>query len=91
MEAIRPRLRALRAALFAALCVTLSSTSHVLMARGPLPLASVAGAYAAVFAVAYLLGGSRERGFPARRVIFSLVTAFSFCWVSIGWVSRWPR
>jgi hypothetical protein len=65
MEAIRPRLRALRAALFAALCVTLSSTSHVLMAHEPLPLTAVAGAYAAVFALAYLLGGREERSFRA--------------------------
>jgi hypothetical protein len=64
MEEIRPRLRAARAALFAALCVTLSSTSHVLMAHAPLPLVSVAGAFLAVFALAYLLGG-RERGFWA--------------------------
>ncbi|MYS19618.1 hypothetical protein GA0115240_110817 [Streptomyces sp. DvalAA-14] len=62
MEEIRPRLRALRAALFAALCVTLSSTSHVLMAHAPLPTAAVAAAFTAVFALAYLLGG-RERGF----------------------------
>ncbi|WP_329130803.1 hypothetical protein OG552_08365 [Streptomyces sp. NBC_01476] len=62
MEEIRPRLRALRAALFAALCVTLSSTSHVLMAHAPLPLTVVGGAFAAVFALAYLLGG-RKRGF----------------------------
>lgn len=65
MEAIRPRLRALRAALFAALCVTLSSASHVLMAHEPLPLTAVAGAYAAVFTLAYLLAGGRERGFWA--------------------------
>jgi hypothetical protein len=65
MEAIRPRLRALRAALFAAMCVTLSSTSHVLMAHKPLPLIAVAGAYAAVFTLAYVLGGRRERGFWA--------------------------
>jgi hypothetical protein len=64
MEEIRPRLRALRAALFAALCVTLSSTSHVLMAHAPLPLPAVAAAFVAVFALAYLLGG-RERGFWA--------------------------
>jgi hypothetical protein len=62
MEEIRPRLRAVRAALFAALCVTLSSTSHVLMAHAPLPMIAVAGAFVAVFAAAYLLGG-RERGF----------------------------
>ena len=63
MAPTRPRLRAARAALFAALCVTLSSTSHVLMAREPLPLTAVAGAYAAVFALAFLLCGQRERGF----------------------------
>jgi hypothetical protein len=65
MEAIRPRLRALRAALFAAMCVTLSATSHVLMAHEPLPLTAVAGAYAAVFTLAHLLGGRQERGFWA--------------------------
>ncbi|MFC4030370.1 hypothetical protein ACFO3J_02660 [Streptomyces polygonati] len=64
MEEIRPRLRAVRAALFAALCVTLSSTSHVLMAHAPLPLPVVAGAFVAVFALAYLLS-ARERGFWA--------------------------
>ncbi|WNI15106.1 hypothetical protein [Actinacidiphila sp. ITFR-21] len=64
MEEIRPRLRVVRAALFAALCVTLSSTSHVLMAHTPLPLFAVGGAFAAVFTLAYLLGG-RERGFWA--------------------------
>ncbi|WP_037906095.1 hypothetical protein [Actinacidiphila yeochonensis] len=63
MGGIRPRLRAVRAALFAAVCVTLSSTSHVLMAHRPLPLPVVATALVAVFAVAYALGGRRERGF----------------------------
>ncbi|WUH94015.1 hypothetical protein OG900_30415 [Streptomyces sp. NBC_00433] len=63
MEAIRPRLRALRAALFAALCVTLSSTSHVLMAKAPLPLPAVAGAFGAVFALVYLATARPECGF----------------------------
>lgn len=63
MEEIRPRLGALRAALFAALCVTLSSTSHVLMSHEPLPLTVVAAAFAAVFGVAYLVAGRRECGF----------------------------
>jgi hypothetical protein len=58
------QLRALRAALFAALCVTLSVTSHVLLSRMPLPLTTVAGAYAVVFGAAYALGG-RERGYWA--------------------------
>ncbi|MFI1091356.1 hypothetical protein [Streptomyces sp. NPDC020917] len=63
MEEIRPRHGVLRAALFAALCVTLSSTSHVLMSREPLPPAVVAAAFAAVFGVAYLVAGRRECGF----------------------------
>ncbi|GAA2645091.1 MULTISPECIES: hypothetical protein [Streptomyces] len=54
--------RALRAALFSALVVLLSSGSHVLMSRVPLPPSLVAGAFAGVFAIAYLLAG-RERGF----------------------------
>jgi hypothetical protein len=58
------QLRALRATCFAALCVTLSVTSHVLLSHTPLPLPTVAAAFAAVFAVAYGLGG-RERGFWA--------------------------
>lgn len=65
MEEIRRlrALRALRAALFAALCVTLSSTSHVLMAKVPLPLPAVGGAFAAVFALAYLVTSRPECGF----------------------------
>lgn len=55
-------LRALRAALFTALVVTLSTASHVLLSRVPLPLNTVAAVAAAVFALAYGLAG-RERGF----------------------------
>jgi hypothetical protein len=58
------RLRAVRAALFAALCVTLSSTSHVLLSRTPLPATLVATVFAAVFAVAFATG-RRERGYWA--------------------------
>ncbi|GHH74161.1 hypothetical protein GCM10018793_14700 [Streptomyces sulfonofaciens] len=54
--------RALRAALFTALVVTLSSASHVLLSRVPLPPATLAATAAAVFATAYALAG-RERGF----------------------------
>ncbi|GAQ57280.1 hypothetical protein [Streptomyces acidiscabies] len=56
------RLRAVRAALFTALVVTLSTASHVLLSRAPLPLNTVALIAAAVFALAYLLAG-RERGY----------------------------
>jgi hypothetical protein len=54
-----------RAALFTALVVTLSAASHVLLSSAPLPLTTVAALGAAVFAVAYVLAGERERG-PGR-------------------------
>ncbi|MER5630768.1 hypothetical protein CP967_25735 [Streptomyces nitrosporeus] len=56
--------RAVRAALFTALVVTLSSASHVLLSRVPLPLVSIALLAGVVFAVAFALAG-RERGFGA--------------------------
>ncbi|MEE4596302.1 hypothetical protein V2J94_31175 [Streptomyces sp. DSM 41524] len=62
MDGTGPQLRTVRAALFTALCVTLSSASHVLLTRAPLPLGTVAALAVAVFAVAYALAG-RERGF----------------------------
>ncbi|GHB31060.1 hypothetical protein GCM10010377_21740 [Streptomyces viridiviolaceus] len=55
-------LRAVRAALFTALVVTLSTASHVLLSGVPLPLSTVASVAAAVFVIAYALAG-RERGF----------------------------
>ncbi len=62
MDISGTRLRVLRAALFTALVVTLSTASHVLLSRVPLPLNTVALVAAAVFALAYALAG-RERGF----------------------------
>ncbi|MFI9830680.1 MAG: hypothetical protein HOV73_31005 [Streptomyces sp.] len=62
MDISGTQLRALRAALFTALVVTLSTASHVLLSRAPLPLNTVALVAAAVFAVAYALAG-RERSF----------------------------
>ncbi|MEU6555148.1 hypothetical protein ABZ915_33445 [Streptomyces sp. NPDC046915] len=56
------QLRAVRAALFTALVVTLSSASHVLLSRAPLPVNTVAAVAVAVFLLAYALAG-RERGF----------------------------
>ncbi|MEW2070240.1 hypothetical protein [Streptomyces sp. NPDC007346] len=64
MDISGTQLRVARAALFAALVVTLSTASHVLLSGVPLPLAAVALLAAAVFAVAYALAG-RERGFGA--------------------------
>jgi hypothetical protein len=62
MDISGTRLRAVRAALFTALVVTLSTASHVLLSRAPLPLNTVAAVTAAVFVLAYALAG-RERGF----------------------------
>ncbi|GGX53954.1 hypothetical protein [Streptomyces minutiscleroticus] len=64
MDITGTQLRAVRAALFTAVVVTLSTASHVLLSRAPLPLGTVAVISAAVFAVAYALAG-RERGFGA--------------------------
>ncbi|MFI2260350.1 hypothetical protein OHU45_17550 [Streptomyces tubercidicus] len=62
MDISAAHLRALRAAFFTALCVTLSSASHVLLSRVPLPLTTVAALSTAVFVTAYVLAG-RERGY----------------------------
>ncbi|AZQ71158.1 hypothetical protein EKH77_07995 [Streptomyces luteoverticillatus] len=62
MEGTGVRLRAMRAGLFTALCLTLSAAAHVLLSHVPLPLSTVAVLAAVFFAVAYALAG-RERGF----------------------------
>ncbi|MBX7548799.1 hypothetical protein ABZX95_03075 [Streptomyces sp. NPDC004232] len=56
------QLRAVRAALFTAFVVTLSTASHVLLSQAPLPAGTVLAVCAGVFAAAYALAG-RERGF----------------------------
>ncbi|MBV9025237.1 MAG: hypothetical protein JO362_15930 [Streptomycetaceae bacterium] len=56
------QLRGVRAALFAAVCTTLSCTSHVMLSRMPLPVTAVTVVYLAIFTLAYALAG-RERGF----------------------------
>ncbi|MGW0985355.1 hypothetical protein ACWD46_03825 [Streptomyces sp. NPDC002486] len=55
-------LRAVRAALFTAVVVTLSTASHVLLSGAPLPVSTVATVAAAVFVIAFALAG-RERSF----------------------------
>ncbi|MFJ3493918.1 hypothetical protein ACIPPJ_09990 [Streptomyces sp. NPDC086091] len=62
MDISGTRLRAARAALFTAFVVTLSTASHVLLSRAPLPLNTVAAVAAAVFVLAYALA-ARECGF----------------------------
>ncbi|MFG2608218.1 hypothetical protein ACGFT2_32415 [Streptomyces sp. NPDC048514] len=62
MDISGTQLRAVRAALFTAFVVTLSTASHVLLSRAPLPAATVVTVSAGVFVTAYALAG-RERGF----------------------------
>lgn len=62
MDMAGTQLRALRAAFFTALAVTLSVASHVLLSGVPLPLGTVVPVAGGVYAVAYALAG-RERGF----------------------------
>ncbi|HZF89538.1 hypothetical protein [Streptomyces sp.] len=62
MDISGTQIRAVRAALFTAIVVTLSTASHVLLSRVPLPLGTVAAITGAVFVIAYALAG-RERGF----------------------------
>lgn len=61
---LRPHtgLRAARAAIFTAVCVTLSAGTHVLLSGAPVPLPSLLAVVALVFVAAYALAGS-FRGF----------------------------
>nr|WP_228449509.1 hypothetical protein [Streptomyces alkaliterrae] len=58
----QPAIRAARAAVFTALCVTLSAGTHVLLSGAPVPLTPLLLVSAVVFAAAYALGG-RLRGY----------------------------
>lgn len=55
-------LRVVRAAVFTALCVTLSAGTHVLLSAAPVPLVPLLGIAFTVFLAAYALAG-RERGY----------------------------
>ena len=56
------RLRGTRAAMFAAVCVSLSAAGHVWMSGSGIPLWALAVAFAAVTAVGFVCAG-RQRGF----------------------------
>jgi hypothetical protein len=62
MDISGTQLRAVRAALFTTMVVTIGTASHVLLSGVPLPAGTVAVVAVAVFAVAYALAGT-ERGF----------------------------
>lgn len=68
-------LRGLRAALFSAFVVLLSAGSHVLMSRVPLPAPLLAGAFAAVFVIAYALAGRRRAFGPIAGLLVPLELA----------------
>ncbi|NGN65859.1 hypothetical protein G5C51_18405 [Streptomyces sp. A7024] len=69
-------IRALRAAVFTAMCVTLSAGAHVLLSTSPLPLTMVAALAGVVFVIAFALAGRRERGFwPIAALIVPLELA----------------
>ncbi|MEU4111733.1 hypothetical protein [Streptomyces sp. NPDC027717] len=75
MDISGTQLRAVRAALFTAFTVTLSTASHVLLSRSPLPVTTVLAVAAGVFATAYALAG-RERGFgPVAALLIPLELA----------------
>jgi hypothetical protein len=69
------QLRAVRAALFTAVVVTLSTASHVLLSRVPLPLNAVAAVAATVFAAAYALAGRERRFGPIAALLIPLELA----------------
>ncbi|MEW1638136.1 hypothetical protein AB0469_29245 [Streptomyces sp. NPDC093801] len=66
--------RAVRAAMFAALCVVLAATGHVLMSGTPLPGWALAGAFAGASALAWSLAGT-ERGLRAVTTVAVAVQA----------------
>ncbi|MFJ8621498.1 hypothetical protein ACIRD3_01465 [Kitasatospora sp. NPDC093550] len=58
------RIRLLRAAVFAALCVAMAATAHVVMAGSGVSPTTLAGAFGVVLGLTWLLAGKR-RGFGA--------------------------
>ncbi|WP_369245964.1 hypothetical protein [Streptomyces sp. R41] len=62
MDISGTQFRAVRAALFTAFVVTLSTASHVLLSRAPLPFTTVAAVAVGIYVTAYAVAG-RERGF----------------------------
>ncbi|MFF3935888.1 hypothetical protein [Streptomyces phaeofaciens] len=58
-----PAVRGLRAAVFAAVCVTLAAAGHALATAGTPPPGAVGAGFLAVFAAGWLLG-ARERSLP---------------------------
>lgn len=64
MTDARSPIRALRAALFAAVCIALAATGHSFISAHDIPIPALLTAFAATAAVGWLAGG-RRRGVPA--------------------------
>lgn len=64
MTASRSPIRALRAALFAAVCVVLSATGHALQSTHPVPVRSLLVAFGLTWVLAWAVAG-RRRGAPS--------------------------
>ncbi|MFI6640160.1 hypothetical protein [Streptomyces sp. NPDC050504] len=64
MTDARSPVRALRAALFAAICVTLASVGHSSMSGHPIPFPTLAAAFGVTGAVGWLAGGRRRGTVP---------------------------
>ncbi|MEV0447582.1 hypothetical protein [Streptomyces sp. NPDC050600] len=78
--------RAVRAALFAAVCVLLAATGHILMSGRPVAVGVLGAAFAATSAVAWAVG-ARERGLCAvttAAVAVQSVLHSVFSWAQSG-------
>jgi hypothetical protein len=64
MTDARSPIRALRAALFAAVCIALAATGHSFISAHDIPIPALLTAFAATMAVGWFAGG-RRRGLPA--------------------------
>ncbi|HSA51855.1 MAG TPA: hypothetical protein VLH10_17310 [Yinghuangia sp.] len=71
MLAVSRPLRAARAAVFAAVCVTLSAAGHAFMTHEPLPVWALASGFVSVAAVAYAAAG-RERSWAGITALLAM-------------------
>ncbi|WP_436770815.1 hypothetical protein [Yinghuangia sp. YIM S09857] len=79
------RLRAVRAALFAAVCVTLAVSGHVFMSDGPVPWWAPAAALPVLSTIAWAAAG-RERGLPS--ISGAVVGAQTVLHSLFGWAQQ---
>lgn len=75
-------LRALRAAMFAAVCVVLAAAGHVLMSGAPVPWWALAAATAAVGAVGWAFGARERRRTTVAGLTVAVQTALHICFTT---------